>query len=151
MMALDVMWRSNTLVYFEKKSNAAIDFMLLVGEEGGAGDNEPHVYMFQCKALSAENVAQAKIKTIVRVLKKQLKGLFGASRKSTHVLRRAGVREMRQVTLCVAAINLGDKIDLKALGAPFNIVLFDAADFRGLGGAAFRDTHFFRDITGAKK
>ena len=50
------------------------------------------------------------------------------------------------MTLCVAAINLGGKLDLKALGAPFNIVLFDSADFRALGGAAFRDTYFFRSL-----
>ncbi len=151
MMTLDVEWRASTLVYFENKSNAAIDFMLLVGEQGGTGDNEPHVYMFQCKALSAENVAQAKIAVIVQKLQEKLDVLFGESHDSTHVLHRAGIRSMRQVTLCVAAINLGVKIDLKALGAPFNIVLFDSADFRGLGGAAFRDTWFFRSIAATKK
>jgi hypothetical protein len=50
------------------------------------------------------------------------------------------------VTLCVAAINLSDKIDLEKLNALFNIVLFDSDDFRALGGAAFRDTYFFRHL-----
>jgi len=69
---------------------------------------------------------------------------------STHVLRLAGIQSARQVTLCIAALNYG-KVDLKALGAPFNVVLFDSADFRGLGGAAFRDTCFFRSTAAAKK
>jgi hypothetical protein len=49
----------------------------------------------------------------------------------------------KQVTLCVAAINLSDKDDLKKLNAPFSVVVFDKNDFRALGGAAFRDTCFF--------
>ena len=150
MMALDVEWRPSTLVFFAEKGNAAIDFMLLVGEAGGTGDKEPHVYMFQSKAQEANltpgnEKTGSGLKKIVAGLQAQLDVLFGASHASTHVLRLAGIHSARQVTLCVAAINLGGN-DLKALGAPFNIVLFDSADFRALGGAAFRDTYFFRSL-----
>ena len=102
--------------------------------------------MFQCKALTKEDVVQADIAAIVQALKIKLGVLFGASHKSRHVLRRAGINSARQVTLCIAVINLDATIDLKTLGAPFNIVLFDSDDFRALGGAAFRDTRFFRDM-----
>jgi hypothetical protein len=149
-MTLDVEWRPWTVVYFSDAGNAAIDFMLLVGEAGGTGDSEPHVYVFQNRALSAENVAQAKVAEIAHKLQAKLNVLFGESHASTHVLRLAGIQSARQVTLCVAALNYG-KVNLKALGAPFNVVLFDSADFRGLGGAAFRDTCFFRSMAAAKK
>ena len=66
---------------------------------------------------------------------------------STHVLRRAGIES---VTLCIAAINKL-KLELETLDAPFNVVLFDSADFRAQGGAAFRDTHFFRDMLELEK
>jgi hypothetical protein len=145
----DVKWRASTLVYFSKKTHAAIDFMLLVGEAGGTGDKEPHVYVFQGKALSTDN-AQALVAEIAQKLHKKLDVLFGASHASTHVLRLAGIQSARQVTLCIAALDYG-KIDLKALGAPFNVVLFDSADFRGLGGATFRDTRLFRSMAVAKK
>jgi hypothetical protein len=145
-VTLDVEWRPWTVVYFSDVVNAAIDFMLLVGEAGGTGDSEPHVYVFK----GAEYVAQAKVAGMVRKLKKQLNVLFGESHASTHVLRLAGIQSARQVTLCIAALNCG-KVDLKVLGAPFNVVLFDSADFRGLGGAAFRDTCFFRSTAAAKK
>jgi hypothetical protein len=59
------------------------------------------------------------------------------------------------VTLCVAALKVG-KIILKpnygetsSLAVPlpeFNVVLFDEAAFRGLGGAALRTTRFMRYI-----
>ena len=132
--------------------NVAIDFMLLVGEAGGTGDKEPHVYMFQSKAQEANLTPGGKdgLKSIVAGLQAQLDVLFGASHASTHVLRLAGIHSARQVTLCVAAINLGGN-DLKALGAPFNIVLFDSADFRAQGGAAFPDTQFFRDMLELEK
>jgi hypothetical protein len=149
-MTLDVEWRPWTVVYFSDVVNAAIDFMLLVGEAGGTGDSEPRVYVFQSKAPSAENVAQAKVAEIAEKLQEKLNVLFGESHASTHVLRLAGIQSARQVTLCIAALNCG-KVDLKALGAPFNVVLFDSADFRGLGGAAFRDTWFFRSMAAAKK
>jgi hypothetical protein len=149
-MTLDVEWRPWTVVYFSDAVNAAIDFMLLVGEAGGTGASEPHVYVFQSKAPSAENVAQAKVAEIAQKLQEKLNVLFGESHASTHVLRLAGIQSARQVTLCIAALNYG-KVDLKALGAPFNVVLFDSADFRGLGGAAFRDTSFFRSMAAAKK
>jgi hypothetical protein len=142
----DVKWRASTLVYFSKKTHAAIDFMLLVGEAGGTGDKEPHVYMFQCRAVSAKGG----LDDVVRRLKAKLDVLLGESHASTHVLRRAGIQSARQVTLCIAALNYG-KIDLKALGAPFNVVLFDSSDFRGLGGAAFRDSRLFRSMAVAKK
>jgi hypothetical protein len=145
-MTLDVEWRPWTVVYFSDVINAAIDFMLLVGEAGGTGDKEPHVYVFK----GAENVAQAKVAEIAHKLQAQLNVLFGESHASTHVLRLAGIQSARQVTLCIAALNYG-KVDLKALGAPFNVVLFDSAAFRGLGGAAFRDTCFFRSMAAAKK
>jgi hypothetical protein len=145
-VTLDVEWHPWTVVYFSDVVNAAIDFMLLVGEAGGTGDKEPHVYVFK----GAEYVAQAKVAGMVRKLKKQLNVLFGESHASTHVLRLAGIQSARQVTLCIAALNCG-KVDLKVLGAPFNVVLFDSADFRGLGGAAFRDTCFFRSTAAAKK
>jgi hypothetical protein len=144
-MTLDVEWRPWTVVYFSDAGNAAIDFMLLVGEAGGTGDKEPHIYVFQSKAPSTENVAQAKVAEIAHKLQAKLNVLFGESHASTHVLRLAGIQSARQVTLCIAALNYG-KVDLKALGAPFNVVLFDSADFRGLGGAAFRDTWFFRSM-----
>ena len=149
MMKLDVEWRPSSLVFFENNStdNVAIDFMLMVGEAGGTGDNEPHVYMFQCKALTKKNVAQSQLTEIVRTLNDKLNDLFGEPYASTHVLRLAGIQSARQVTLCVAALNLGVKVNLKALGAPFNIVLFDSDDFRGLGGAAFRGTRFFRNLS----
>jgi hypothetical protein len=149
-MTLDVEWRPWTVVYFSDAVNVAIDFMLLVGEAGGTGDKEPHIYVFQSKAPSAENVAQAKVAEIAHELQAKLNVLFGESHASTHVLRLAGIQSARQVTLCIAALNYG-KVDLKALGAPFNVVLFDSADFRRLGGAAFRDTWFFRSMAAAKK
>jgi hypothetical protein len=148
-VTLDVEWRPWTVVYFSDAGNVAIDFMLLVGKAGGTGASEPHVYMFQNRAL-AENVAQAKVAEIAHKLQAQLNVLFGESHASTHVLRLAGIQSARQVTLCIAALNCG-KVDLKALGAPFNVVLFDSADFRGLGGAAFRDTCFFRSMAAAEK
>jgi hypothetical protein len=149
-MTLDVEWRPWTVVYFSDAGNVAIDFMLLVGKAGGTGASEPHVYVFQSKAPNAENVAQAKVAAIAHKLQAQLNVLFGESHASTHVLRLAGIQSARQVTLCIAALNYG-KVDLKALGAPFNVVLFDSADFRGLGGAAFRDTWFFRSMAAAEK
>jgi hypothetical protein len=149
-VTLDVEWRPWTVVYFSDAGNVAIDFMLLVGEAGGTGASEPHVYVFQSKAPSAENVAQAKVAEIAQKLQEKLNVLFGESHASTHVLRLAGIQSARQVTLCIAALNYG-KVDLKALGAPFNVVLFDSADFRALGGAAFRDTWFFRSMAAAKK
>ena len=164
-MVCDVEWRPGSLIFFKDSSSdaffrpwrlrkgdadeiaeedpLALDFMLMVGEAGGAGDDEPHVYMFQCEALNSRNVPQAQIAGIARMLHEKLDVLFGASHASTHVLRLAGIRSARQVTLCVMAVNFDSKIDLEALGAPFNVVLFDIADFRALGGAAFRDTRFF--------
>ena len=50
------------------------------------------------------------------------------------------------VSECSAVVR-PQPVDLKALGAPFSVVLFDAADFRALGGAAFRGTWFFRNMT----
>jgi hypothetical protein len=145
-VTLDVEWRPLTVVYFSDAVNVAIDFMLLVGKAGGTGASEPHVYVFK----GAEYVAQAKVAEIAHKLQERLDVLFGESHASTHVLRLAGIQSARQVTLCIAALKCG-KVDLKVLDAPFNVVLFDSADFRGLGGAAFRDTCFFRSMAAAKK
>jgi hypothetical protein len=81
---------------------------------------------------------------IVAKLRAQLDLLFSDDFAATHVWRRAGINSCKQVTLCVAAINLSDEIALEKLNPPFNIVLFDGDDFRALGGAAFGDSYFFR-------
>jgi hypothetical protein len=137
----DVVWRSSTIVHFEKTNTAAIDFMLLVGDAGGTGAHEPHVYMFQCKAWQARNVAQGDMEAIVNKLSTALATLFSPPFAKTHVLRKAGVHNARQITLCVAAISFG-AINFAALAAPFNIVLFDSVDFRAMCGSAFVNTTF---------
>jgi hypothetical protein len=152
-VALDVVWRPWTVAYFAKATHQAAEFALMVGHAGGVGDKAPHLYLFQCKAL-AKNVTQGKPTTtnaktmvgIVAKLQARLRLLFSDDFAATHVWRRAGINSAAQVTLCVAAINLSDEIALEKLNAPFNIVLFDKADFRALGGEAFRDTHFFRSL-----
>jgi hypothetical protein len=75
----DVVWRSSTIVHFEMTNTAAIDFMLLVGDAGGTGPHEPHVYMFQCKAWHARNVAQGDMEAIVNKLSTALATLFSKS------------------------------------------------------------------------
>jgi hypothetical protein len=151
-VARDVVWRPWTVAYFADATHEAVDFALMVGDAGGTDANAPHVYLFQCKELTSKNVTQGTATTkddntmvkIVAKLRAQLDLLFSADFAATHVWRCAGINSVKQVTLCVAAINLSDKIELKKLDAPFNIVLFDGADFRALGGAAFGDTYFFR-------
>jgi hypothetical protein len=137
----DVVWRSSTIVHFEMTNTAAIDFMLLVGDAGGVNERAPHVYMFQCKAWQTRNVTQAYMVKIVTKLDNELKTLFSAPFAQSNVLRKAGVHNARQVTLCVAAISFGS-IDFAALAAPFNIVLFDSVDFRAMCGSAFINTTF---------
>ena len=151
-VARDVVWRPWTVAYFADATHEAVDFALMVGDAGGTDANAPHVYLFQCKELTSKNVTQGTATTkddntmvkIVAKLRAQLDLLFSADFAATHVWRCAGINSVKQVTLCVAAINLSDKIELKKLDAPFNIVLFDGDDFRALGGAAFGDTYFFR-------
>jgi hypothetical protein len=46
-VAAVVEWRPGTLVYVSKTNNS----LLLKGEAGGSGDNEPHVFLFQFNAL----------------------------------------------------------------------------------------------------
>jgi hypothetical protein len=137
----DVVWRSSTIVHFEMTNTAAIDFMLLVGDAGGVNERAPHVYMFQCKAWQARNVAQSDMVKIVTKLDNELKTLFSAPFAQSNVLRKAGVHNARQVILCVAAISFGS-IDFAALAASFNIVLFDSVDFRAMCGSAFINTTF---------
>jgi hypothetical protein len=60
-----------------------------------------------------------------------------------HVLRRAGIKNHKQVTLCINALQFGERVDATNLSAPFSVV-FDKDDFDALGGAAFKDTRFFR-------
>jgi hypothetical protein len=124
----DVVWRSSTIVHFEMTNTAAIDFMLLVGDAGGVNERASHVYMLQCKAWQTRNMTQAHMVKIVTKLDNALKTLFSAPFALSNVLRKAGVHNARQVTLCVAAISFGS-IDFAALAAPFNIVLFAASTF----------------------
>jgi hypothetical protein len=137
----EVEWRSWTVVYFAEATHAAVDFALMVGDAGGTGDKAPHLYLFT--KTTKEDSPMAKI---VGELQAQLDLLFSDDFAATHVWRRAGINSAKQVTLCVAAINLSDKLDLKKLNAPFSVVLFDEDDFRALGGAAFRNTCFFRNL-----
>jgi len=74
---------------------------------------------------------------IVGELQTQLGLLFSDDFAATHVWRRAGINSAKQVTLCVAAINLSSEIDLKKLNASFSVVLFDKADFRALAARRF--------------
>jgi hypothetical protein len=128
----------STLVFFSKVIHIAIDFMLLVGDALGTGDARPHVYMFQCKGS-----ASATLESIVCGLDKQLTLLFSDDFDG-HVLRRAGIKNRNQVTLCINALQFGERVDATNLSAPFSVVLFDKDDFDALGGAAFKDTRFFQ-------
>jgi hypothetical protein len=145
-VALDVAWRPWTVVCFADREHEAVDFALMVGDASGTKAKLPHIYLFQCRALTTKNVAQKNAMEIVAKLKARLDVLFSADFAATHVWRLAGINSVKQVTLCVAAINVSDGIKLEKLNAPFNIVLFDSDDFRALGGAAFRDTYFFRHL-----
>lgn len=131
-VARDVAWRPWTVVYFAEAKHEAIDFALMVGDANGTGANAPHVYLFHCKALTTKNVTQGAVTTkddstmvnIVAKLRTQLGRHFSADFADKHVWRRAGINSVKQMTLCVAAIDLSKDIDLKKLRAPFNIVLF---------------------------
>jgi hypothetical protein len=103
----EVEWKSPALVYFTQKNHEAIDFMLLVGEMGGSGATEPHVYMFQCKARTRDSVAAAGLQEIVDKLDAKLDKLFSRAFEG-NVLRVAGINSKKQVTLCVAALTIGD-------------------------------------------
>jgi hypothetical protein len=150
----EVKWQSPALVYFTQTSHDAIDFMLLVGKKGGSGATEPHVYMFQCKANTRFSVAAAGLQEIVNKVDRKLDTLFSPALNS-NVLRRAGINSKKQVTLCVAALKIGDNFTFNPadedenktlITPPFNVVLFDAASFRGLGGEALNTTRFMRFI-----
>jgi hypothetical protein len=147
-VARDVAWRPWTVAYFADATHEAVDFALMVGDANGTDANAPHVYLFQCARNVTQGTATTKDDTtmvkIVAKLRAQLDLVFSDDFAATHVWRRAGINSFKQVTLCVAAINLSKGIKLKELGAPCNIVLFDGDDFRALGGAAFGDTLFFR-------
>jgi hypothetical protein len=144
----DVLWQSPSLVYFTLPTHQAIDFMLLVGDENGTGATAPHVYMFQCKARMS-SVTPTTLQPIVDSLDAKLDELLSKPFES-HVLRRAGITSKKQVTLCVAALKIGKFDAKKDIARPpaFNVVLVDAAAFRGLGGAAFSTTRFMRFIEG---
>jgi hypothetical protein len=156
MATTDVAWQSPSLVYFTRSNHEAIDFMLLVGKRGGSGVSKPHVYMFQCKAARRDSVAATLLQQIVDDLDVKLDVVFSDAFER-HVLRRAGIKSKRQVTLCVAAVKIGDNFTFDSYDAdadqkktlitpPFNVVLFDCAAIADLGGAAFRPTFFMHDL-----
>jgi hypothetical protein len=113
--ATTVEWKSGTVVYLCKTTGEAIDSLLLVGETGGSGANEPHVYFFQHMAHS-DALSQGEPKaatsdgskqkpTLHRMVEKvhaQLDRLLSPSFAATHVLRRAGINRMAQVLHCCA-------------------------------------------------
>lgn len=154
-VAAVVEWRPGTLVYVSKTNNS----LLLKGEAGGSGDNEPHVFLFQFNALDvtidtkAAKMAQNGpncVHGIVENVWRHLDELLSPEFSGTHVLRRAGINHMTQVTLCVAALTYGQNVNLvdqkTSLSAPFNVVLFDAKDLINLAGPSFKDTLFFRKL-----
>jgi hypothetical protein len=63
--------------------------------------------MFQCKARTRDNVAAAGLQEIVGKLDVKLDKLFSRAFEG-NVLRRAGINSKKQVTLCVAALKIGD-------------------------------------------
>lgn len=134
----DVVWRPSTVVFFSKPTHIAIDFMLLVGNANGTGDARPHVYMFRFKGSASDTLG-----SIVRGLDKRLTRLFSDDFDG-HVLRRAGIENRGQVTLCINALQFGERVNATKLSAPFGVVLFGKDDFDALGGAAFKDASFFQ-------
>jgi hypothetical protein len=143
MATYDVEWRASTIVYFSKRSVAVVDLMLLVGDAHGEGDAQPHVYMFQCMS---SRLTQRSVQTVASKLETQLELLF-SDKFANHVLRRAGIASVEQVTLCIGALKFAARVDATKLTAPFGVVLFDASDFGALGGAAFATTRFFRHLS----
>jgi hypothetical protein len=146
----EVEWKSPALVYFTQKNHEAIDFMLLVGEMGGSGATEPHVYMCQCKARTRDSVAAAGLQEIVDKLDAKLDKLFSRAFEG-NVLRVAGINSKKHVTLCVAALTIGDNFTFNPVDddenktlitPPFNVVLFDAA----FAALAVDTTRFMRFI-----
>jgi hypothetical protein len=115
--------------------------------------------MFLCKARTRDSVAAAGLQEIVDKLDAKLDKLFSRAYEG-NVLRVAGINSKKQVTLCVAALQIGDDFTFapgeaksnnnkkKLITPPFNVVLFDAASFRGLGGGALNSTLFMRYIDG---
>jgi hypothetical protein len=156
-----VQWKPGTVVYLSKSNNEAVDSLLLVGDAGGSGDDEPHVVLFQfnahgvithgTKTATAAHVEPSTVHGIVKKVWRCLDRLLSSEFSATHVLRRAGIVRMTQVTLCIAAwdvepttINLNAPDN--AVDAPFNVVLMDAADLIALGGLSFSSTLFFRNL-----
>jgi hypothetical protein len=100
-VALDVAWRPWTVVYFADVTHEAVDFALMVGDAGGTGDKAPHVYLFQCKALTTKNVTQGTEDVERRLIPWYQDGRQAEERSSTacfqttfaatHVWRRAGI------------------------------------------------------------
>jgi hypothetical protein len=114
--------------------------------------------MFQCKARTRDSVAAAGLQEIVDKLDAKLDKLFSRAFEG-HVLRVAGINSKKQVTLCVAALQISDDFTFapgeaksnkkkKLITPPFNVVLFDAASLRGLGGGVLDTTRFMRYIVG---
>jgi hypothetical protein len=143
----DVVWRASTFIYFSKRSVAVVDLMLLVGDANGTGDAQPHVYMFQC---TSSRLTQRSVQTVASKLEKQLELLF-SDKFANHVLRRAGIASVEQVSLCIGALQYTAHVDATELTVPFGVVLFDASDFGALGGAAFANTAFFRHLSKLSK
>jgi hypothetical protein len=140
-------WRASTFIYFSKRSVAVVDLMLLVGDANGTGDAQPHVYMFQC---TSSRLTQRSVQTVASKLEKQLELLF-SDKFANHVLRRAGIASVEQVSLCIGALQYTAHVDATELTVPFGVVLFDASDFGALGGAAFANTAFFRHLSKLSK
>jgi hypothetical protein len=125
--------------------------MLLVGDANGTGDAQPHVYMFQCKALTeltqgSASTTSVTVHGVVAKVETQLNLLFSAAF-AGHVLRRAGIASVAQVTVCINALMFGVRVSATKLSVPFGVVLFDESDFRALGGAAFENMQFFRHLS----
>jgi hypothetical protein len=154
-----VEWKPGTVVYLSKSNNAAVDSLLLVGDaEDGSKSKEPHVFLFQfnahgvvthgTKTATAARGEPSAVRGIVKKVWRCLDRLLSREFSGTHVLRRAGINRMSQVTLCIATRDVEPTITLNepdsAVDAPFNVVLLDAADLVALGGPSFGNTLFFR-------
>jgi hypothetical protein len=90
------------------------------------------------------------VESIVDGLDKQLTLLF-SNDFDDHVLRRAGIKSRKQVTLCINALQFGVRVDATNLSAQYSVVLFDKDDFVALGGEALKNTRFFRFLAEKEK
>jgi hypothetical protein len=143
-------------VYFAEATHEAIDFALMVGDAGGTGDNAPHVYLFQCKALTTKNVTQGtedeerRRDTWPRLstsCKRNSSCCFRTDFAATHVWRRAGINSAQASD----AVCRRDQLERQTsssekLNAPFNIVLFDKATTFARWAARRFATHIFSAI-----